>query len=93
MSTIQFSQGTKKKKRGEKKKMIVAKKSGTFVAGGAAGILMIINMDDLMYGQLRRHVIHPFRMLVSQPSVESKEIMELGSGAGKFASQFRPHAT
>lgn len=73
--------------------MIVAKRSGTFVAGGAAGVLMVINMDDLMYGQLRRHVIHPFRMLISQPTVESKEIMELGAGAGKFASQFRPRAT
>ena len=73
--------------------MFVVKKSGSFAAGGVVGVLMVINMDDLMYGQLRRHVIHPFRILINKPSFESKEIMEVGAGAVTFASQFKPRAT
>jgi len=29
--------------------MFVAKKTASFAAGGAVGVVMIINMDDLMY--------------------------------------------
>ena len=62
--------------------------------GSSIGVLLVINMDDLMYAQLQRLVIHPFRMLINKPTpVESKEIMDLGSGAGRFAAQFKPRAT
>lgn len=73
--------------------MFVVKKSGSFVAGGAVGVVMVINMDDLMYAQLRRHVIHPFRLLVNKPSFESREVMDVGLGAGRFMAQFKPNAT
>ena len=67
--------------------MFVAKKGGAFAVGSSIGVFLIINMDDLMYTQLQRHVIHPFRYLVTkQTPIETKEILEVGQGAGSFAA-------
>ena len=65
--------------------MFVLKRGSSFVAGGTVGVLMVVNMDDMMYTQLQRHVIHPFRILIAKPTpIESRDVMDVGAGAGNF---------
>ena len=46
---------------------------------------MMMYMDDLMYASLRRHVVLPARNAFSgEKTLESKEIMNIGAGAGEF---------
>lgn len=67
--------------------MFVLKRGGSFVAGGSLGVFMIVYMDDMMYTQLQRHVIYPFRILIVKPTpVEARDVMDVGSGAGTFFS-------
>lgn len=67
--------------------MFVLKRGGSFVAGGTVGVLMVVNMDDMMYTQLQRHVIYPFRILIAKPTpLEAKDVMDVGTGAGNFIS-------
>lgn len=68
-------------------------KLGGFLAGSGLGTVFVCNMDDVIYGQLRRNVILPFKQAVfgtagKQPSLD--DLFELSSGTANFVSQFKP---
>ena len=64
------------------------KKSVGFTAGGLTSAYFVLKMDDMVYSQLRRHIILPFRMVTNQQG----DISELGTGTRDFIYQFRPLA-
>lgn len=66
----------------------ILKKSVGFSVGGLTSAYMVLKMDDMVYSQLRRHVILPFRMVTNQQG----DISELGAGTRDFIYQFRPLA-
>ena len=70
-------------------------KVGAFTLGTTFGAGFVCVMDDLIYGQLRRNVILPFKQVISTASRENQvkieELMNVGSGTANFVSQFKPH--
>lgn len=72
----------------------MVRQGASLVAGTAISTAFVLKMDDLMYTSLRRNVVLPVnRLIYKESTIESKEIMEIGSGAGEFLSQFKPRAT
>ncbi len=67
-------------------------KVGGFVSGTALSSLFVANMDDVIYGQLRRNVVLPFKHVFMGPQPSLDEILELGSGTANFVSQFKPRS-
>ena len=68
-------------------------KVGGFLAGSGLGSVFVCNMDDVIYGQLRRNVILPFRQaLFGAPGKQASldDLFELSSGTANFVSQFKP---
>ena len=65
-------------------------------SGATAGAGFVCVMDDVIYSQMRRNLILPmkqvFTSLTTKNQVDLDEIMHVGSGAAKFASQFKPQA-
>jgi hypothetical protein len=43
----------------------IFKKSFGFTAGGLTSAYFVLKMDDMIYFQLRRHVIIPFQMVTN----------------------------
>ena len=70
------------------------KNTAGFVSGGFIASAFVLRMDDIMYSSLRRHVVVPVKKMYNgDKPVESREIMDLGSGATSFMSQLKPRAT
>ena len=71
-------------------------KVGGLISGTAIGAGFICNMDDVIYGQLRRNVILPFKQTFSRANsgkqIDLDDLLQIGSGTANFASQFKPHA-
>lgn len=71
-------------------------KVGGFVTGSALGAGFVCSMDEIIYSQLRRNIILPFKQTffggkaASQVSID--DLAELGSGTANFAAQFKPHS-
>ena len=59
-----------------------------FTAGTAIGTGFVCNMDDVIYGQLRRNVILPFKQtfIGSKPRVELDDLYEIGTGTANFVA-------
>lgn len=69
-------------------------KVGGFVGGSAIGAGFICNMDDVIYNQLRRNVILPFKQTFfgsNKQNIDLDDILKIGSGTANFVSQFKPH--
>lgn len=74
--------------------MFIAKRSSSFVMGGSVGVLFVICMDDLMYSHLQRNIVHPVRLLFNKPApIETRDLIDIGTGVGRFANQMKPRAT
>jgi len=73
--------------------MFVVKRTLSFGAGGAIGAYAVLKMDDMMYTQLRRHVIVPFQVLKNSEKISKDDLVEVGVGAKTFVGQFKPMAT
>lgn len=69
-------------------------KVGGFVTGGMLSTGLVLNMDDLIYGQFRRNIILPMmNVLYPQNSgVSLDDVIALGQGSRNFAAQFKPQA-
>lgn len=71
-------------------------KAGGFIAGSALGAGFVCTMDDLIYTQLRRNIVLPFKQMIygatSGKQVSLDDLFELSSGTANFVSQFKPHA-
>lgn len=65
--------------------------SGTVLAAGFA-----LYMDDLIYSQMRKHILHPLTVLtmkdMSKDPITFSELRSVGEGTSTFLSQFKPHA-
>jgi len=52
--------------------------------GAAVGAYGVLKMDDMVYTQLKKHVVVPFQVLTNQQNIQSKDLVEIGSGAKTF---------
>jgi hypothetical protein len=68
------------------------RKSLTFGAGTAVGGYCVLKMDDMVYSQLKRHVVIPFQVLTNSQNITVDDLKEVSSGANAFAKQFKPLA-
>jgi hypothetical protein len=57
-----------------------------FTAGTAIGTFSVLRMDDMIYTQLKRHVVIPVQVLTNQQNITVDDLREVGQGAGTFAS-------
>lgn len=64
--------------------MFVVKRTLSFGAGGAIGTYAVLKMDDMVYNQLRRHVIVPFQVLKNSEKVTKDDLVEVGVGTKNF---------
>ena len=67
---------------------------GGFTAGAGLSAFFVLNMNDVIYSQMRRHMIAPILNISIKDKSELglKDVTDLGKGSYEFAKQFRPHA-
>ena len=68
---------------------------GGFLGGAAVSSIFIMNMNDLIYSEMRRNVLIPFnRLLYKDKSGQSTSdaLKDLRQGSLNLASQFKPHS-
>jgi len=67
-------------------------KIGGLITGTAIGTTFVCQMDDVIYGQLQRHMIYPVKQVLTQGNANSfNDLYQVGSGTANFVSQFKPH--
>ena len=71
--------------------MFAFKKGMNFTIGAGISTLFVLKMDDLIYYQIRRHLIHPIYVLTNQKEISSNDIKDLGTGTRDLIQQFKPH--
>jgi hypothetical protein len=62
----------------------------TFGAGTAVGTYCVLKMDDMVYSQLKRHIVIPFQVLTNSQHVTVDDLKEVSSGASSFAQYYKP---
>ena len=65
--------------------MQYVRKSAQAGAGLAVGTYGVLKMDDMVYTQLKKHVVIPFQVLTNYQNIGSKDLLEIGTGATIFA--------
>lgn len=73
--------------------MFVVKRTLSLGAGSTVGAYMVLRMDDMVYNQLRRHVIVPFQVLRNSEKISKDDLRDVGVGTKNFLMQFKPMAT
>ena len=68
-------------------KSILGKSVG-FSVGSLTSAYFVLKMDNMVYAQLRRHVILPFYMVTNKGA----DVSELAAGTRDFVTLFRPLA-
>jgi hypothetical protein len=68
--------------------MQALKHSAGFIAGISISVGFVLNMDDIIYGQLRRHLVQPVHVLTmkSKEELVFQDIKDLGKSASTLMS-------
>ena len=72
--------------------MIYAKKSAHLGVGLGLGAYGALKLDDMVYTQLKKHVILPFQVLANSQNIQTNDLKEIGVGTKTFIKQFKPLA-
>lgn len=65
-------------------------KSVNFSVGVGVGAYSALKMDDLIYSQLRRHMIIPIQVLTNTAQISQTELNELGLGTKNMMRTLAP---
>ena len=63
---------------------------GGLGVGAGMGSGLVMNLDDISYGQLRKHLLHPLFVLSSKKAISLEDISQIKDGAGHVAQEFKP---
>lgn len=60
--------------------MYAIKQGAGFSVGASISCFFALKMDDLVYQQVRRHVIVPLQVLGNSQNIGSRDLIEVGYG-------------
>ena len=72
--------------------MIYARKTAHLGVGVGLGAYGALKLDDMVYTQLKKHIILPFQVLANSQNIQPQDLKEIGVGTKTFIKQFKPLA-
>jgi len=66
----------------------VFKQGLQFSVGAGMGTYMALKMDEMIYSQMKRHIIIPIQVLSNSQNITAKDLLEIGAGTRQVMYQF-----